>query len=153
MVSVLPCIIFLIFNNIMHRSRFCSIGWPNILRCMCLPHVHYLLPLGLFLYLVILHNAAMTMGVKISMDLLFFSLLNGCLGVEILDDMVTKFFFLQRLYVCVCVVCYVCPCLHARAHAMEMEIQKECGQSPQCTLSFSKSAIILFPPTTSYLSR
>lgn len=73
MVSVLSCTILLIFNNIMHISRFCSIGWPNILRCMCLPHIHYLLPLGLFLYLVILHNAVMNMGVKIPTDLLFFS--------------------------------------------------------------------------------
>lgn len=134
----------------MHISRFCSLDGQIF---SYLPHVHYLLPLGLFLYLVILHNAAMNMGVKISMDLLFFFVLTGCLGVEILDDMVAKFFSTEAVSVCVCCVCYVCPCLHARAHAMEMEIQKECGPSPQCTLSFSKSAIILFPPTTSYLSR
>lgn len=64
-------------------------------------------------YLVILHNAAMTMGVKIPMDLLFFSLLNGCLGVEILDDMVTKFFS-YRGCTCVCVCCVLCVSVLAR---------------------------------------
>lgn len=103
--SVLSCIIFLIFNNIMHISRFYSIGWPNIFRCMCLPNVHYLLPLGLFLYLVILHNAAMTMGVKIPMDLLFFSFewIPRSGDIRWYGN---KVFFLQRLYVCVlCVLC------------------------------------------------
>lgn len=76
--------------------------------------------------------------------------------MEILDDMVTKFFSTEAVhgvYVCGVCACVLCLCLHAHVHAMEMEIQKECGLSPQCTLSFSKSAILLFLPTTSYLSR